>query len=421
MISWVVVFALGLLTSLAILGLRWQVLDSFSRTLKVLIVAVIFLKVFVSLTMGHLDIYRFIYFIKHFVTYPNLNPWGFSDPLADFPYPPFLLYLNSLLFFVKKLFFQNWPSIPDVWDFMLIRIPFLIADILFSRFLIKRSMRGYFLFLFSPVMLFHQVYSGQLDLIAAVPFVFSVVALADGKLLLGFIWLTISMVLKPYAILFLPFLLFFSTSIREFLKIGFLSGLAILLFKISEHPFALSPEYLGKMGAGAKFLFIPKYLSFYFLTWASLAVCLWQRPSLFNRRDLVFLGLFVVSFAVALVDYHSAGWLLWPVLLLTVWTERDEWLNWPWLWWTWSVLFILRWSFIDHSPFFDSLDVFLKHYLNLETRLGIGFFYRSLQANYSKEAADLVLGYSVQIFEIFTYFLLAQIGYTFFVKNRKVS
>lgn len=421
MMAWGAVFILGLIAILATFGMRLEAIRSFSRPFKLAMVAVVFLKVFIALSMGHLDIVRFIYFIKYFVAFPSLNPWEFSSPLSDFPYPPALLYLNSILFFAKRFILQSWPLVPDVWDFILIRIPFLVVDIFFSRFLLKRSVEGFVLFLFSPVMLFHQVYSGQLDLIAAVPFIFSLVAFADGKQNQGFFWMVLSMVLKPYAVLFLPFLLFFSKTIKDFFKIGTLLGLSFLFFKLSEFPFVFSPDYARKMGAGAKFLLIPKYLGFYFLVWVGIAISLWRRPLVVKRSAAVYLGLFLISFGVAVVDYHSAGWLLWPVLIFTVWSERAEWLRWRWTWWVWGILFVLRWSFIDHSPFFDSLDVFLNNYLQVETRLGMGYFYRNLEGIYSKEAAEQALRFSVHIFEIFTYFMFGQIGYTFFIKMRKVT
>jgi hypothetical protein len=361
--------------------------------------AVFVFKVAVVLTMGHYDLHRFIVFLQRFVTQPGLNPWdaGLSHPDSDFPYPPVLLYLHALPFWLFKPLLIGAPGFePNGYGYVLIRIPFLVAELLFLRFgllgataLRSRLARG--VVLLSPVIVFHQCYSGQLDWIAVVPFFLAVQRWQlQQRFDLGVTaLLTLSLMLKPFAVVFLPFW-FLAAAPQHRLRALVTCCIAFALFKVSELPYALSDSYRHFVGAGASQLLLPSvglpFPAFPALYALLLGVAA-RHAAQGASRSMSWAAVMVILAMMAGAQ-PSAGWAAWlvPFAAELRAAQGDRFKS---MWRAWGGLFVVRWALVSHSPVLDSFDVFLKFHTTSSHRFGMGALYRAIAEQFGTAWAEL--------------------------------
>lgn len=405
-----------------------------NKILFALTISVSILKLFIALTMGHYDIYRFIVFIQQFIAHSNLSPWDYSltHPDADFPYPPWLLYLHTLVFlpFREHLILVT-PYVPNAYGYMLIRIPFILCDIALLSYFIRlfqktgHTQTASLLFLLlNPIILFHQFYSGQFDLIAVLFFFLFTVELTEkGFTNLTCLWLFLSLALKPFGILFLgPILLAFvikiyqkSSSITIFghtLRPVILYLIGIFGFcLLSQMPYLLTHSYQTQMGAGSKVLLGKDFLFHHALFLPVYAVACAVLLGFAFKKNIpnIYMHLVIIGvLAFSATTDHSAGWVTWCVPFI-IYLALHQTLHELWLYWIWGGLFIFRWTLVDHSPAFDSLDVFLNHFLHVKTPyFGIGYFYHLISAKYSIHMADFWVTASAKSFALMSWIILLQ-------------
>ena len=357
------------------------------------------LKIFIALTMGHLDIYRFIVFIKYFISNPFLSPWDFSikNLNADFPYPPFFLYIFSLIFLPFKAMIMSNGIDPDVLSYALIRIPLLIIDLwLFAVLLaigLAKNRFGLFLYVFNPILLFHQYYSGQFDLVPAVLCFFAILEIfKNSRLTLrAQLLIFVSLAIKPFFLIYIPILyIYLIRNKRLYLNNNLLSFSGKIIFiviatKILEFPFILSESYQAEVGVSPKvFWGSPFFVVGYLWLCAHMLIS----PTLSYLKTHILVTLMLAAFVS-----HSAGWLFWLVPFQIFLVIQHGFLPHARWWFIWYILFVLRWSMVEHSPVFDSLDVFIQNWTESDLRFGMGYFYSSIEMlidiDFAKDLARL--------------------------------
>jgi len=371
------------------------------------------LKIFVALTMGHYDIYRFISFVQYFIANPAVNPWLMSSLFSymDFPYPPAFLYLLSIIFlpFINYLDLSSYE--PNLLTYALIRIPLLGADLLLLYFLAKErlltertSQVFYFL---SPVIIFHQYYSGQFDILPAVLFFIAFLRLskcAHLDLVSGLL-IFMSLAIKPFLYLLLPFLVAHLGNKNFKLLLVQASKLLVIaiIAKLAELPYLLDAIYRSELGVGPdRFLNNGAFLIFYFLLLYFSLSKTWEVDL---SKGIVLIILFVAAF----VSSHSAGWMFWIIpFALFSWKNFDKKI--AAFFWLWSFFFVIRWGVVDGSPLVDSFDVFVSNWLELNQKLGIGYFYQVFMTNWGIETAESIVRVTKKLFQATSLILIIMIA-----------
>lgn len=121
---------------------------------------------------------------------------------------------------------------------------------------------------------------------------------------------------------------------------------------------------------------------------------LWYYRNKLDLAHALFYAMALLTTAIPWVARFSAGWMAWifiPMNLLyseklLELPDRKKISNFFWLW---QFFFVLEWTFVSHSPFFDSLSVFLKT-LGFKTKLEMGFFYNVLSKEFSLSVAQKI-------------------------------
>lgn len=242
-----------------------------SKKVKIIAIFVIATKIILALFMGHFDIYRFIVFIQNWIADPSTIPWDYTliNPEADFPYPPVMLYLHSFfLYFFKGLLNLEPPYLPTAAAYNLIRIPLLTADLLLFYFMArytKDSKELFFFYLLNPLILFHQYFSGQFDLIALVPFIIGAYLYLEKNKTwpLPGVLFFLSLILKPFALLFFPLIYLDGLYSKRSMESLILLPSIMIFAKITEFPYIVSDSYRLLVGAGARVLISPNPFLFY--------------------------------------------------------------------------------------------------------------------------------------------------------------
>lgn len=401
------------------------------------IIGVFCFKFWIAFTMGHLDVTRFIIFLQEFIKFPFNNPWDYNPgfPHADFPYPPFLLYLHAIPFFLFKGLITHSPSLnPTGFTYTLFRLPLVLFDLWWFKELVllvsKENSHTFrkvlFSYLFCTVILFHQYYSGQLDLIAAIPFFLSCLEIEQKTRITpkAFTLLTLSLCLKPFAIIFLPFIFLriasFTTGplpnrTKVILTEGIILATSIFLFKLSELPFLLTESYQSKMGVGASVLY-QKYAilgaKVFPVAYLIYSVFIFRTSISPKKQYNLFFSVLMITLLMGATTQHSAGWMLWgcAAYCLLIRNFNARWT--PRVWWTWNIFFVVRWSFVSHSPVADSFGVFLTKFLHFKTAPEMGYLFHRLESNYGLRVANQVSHLS----EVFFILLSALFGMVLFME-----
>lgn len=101
--------------------------------------------------------------------------------------------------------------------------------------------------------------------------------------------------------------------------------------------------------------------------------------------------------AIAATSNHSAEWMTWIIPFVTILMfNKDKGCETP-LWYLWGILFVLRWSLVEHSPLIDSFSVFADKFLGAENgrsiSLDIKELWRWSSENSSRIIKNSVLNY----------------------------
>jgi hypothetical protein len=353
--------------------------------IKVLLVAVLLVKVFLCLFTGHFDIYRFLVFLQHALAFPGEDPWAYRalNTHSDFPYPPALFHFLKALVSLGEINPLPPHEPPAGHLYSLVKLPILMADVVVAACLARRTSLRWMVLTYwtSSIVIFHQFYSGQFDLLVAAPIVFAFcwqdrswhrgLSLAKWPVFLS--WL-LSVVLKPFALLFAPFWVLQQPDWRRRMAAGALILTVFVIFKASEWPHAGSHAYREQMGAGVQFLLLNlKMHRQYWFVAASLFLLavIW-----FRRVASPWWPVACVTLAIGAFAFHSAGWMTWAAVTLPVVMHDQGWRRGTCrLFLLWQCAFVLRWVYCPTSPLFDSLSVFTDRFLHMNLGLPMGFVY----------------------------------------------
>jgi hypothetical protein len=353
---------------------------------------VLLIKTFLCFFTGHFDIYRFLVFLQHAISYPTEDPWSYRqlNPNSDFPYPPALMYLLKGLVSLGPVNSVPPHEPPSGVLYSLIKLPILLADVFLAWLIARRTSFKWMLLTYwiSGVIIFHQYYSGQFDLFVCAPVIAGLIGserIRDHQqydaakdwasavaLHVGYL---ISIVMKPFALLFAPaFLTAKIRSIRNLLIWLLMLAVIWSLLKVSEWPYSQSIYYQNQMGSGVRLLLFNIQGSMVAaFPMAYLVLLFWIA---YKRLDNEWLLMSAVVLCIGATAYHSAGWMSWAAALLPVVLYDMRASKWHlWLLHGWGVAFILRWTFCPTSPLLDSLSVFTDQFLGLNLRMPMGYFY----------------------------------------------
>jgi len=112
-----------------------------------------------------------------------------------------------------------------------------------------------------------------------------------------------------------------------------------------------------------------------------------------QQRNNLFFHILVVTLMIGATTHYSAGWMLWGaasyfLLLVRLLSKTIR-----YVWRFWSLLFILRWALVSHSPVADSLGIFVTKFLHRKIDLPMGYIYQvllnNIGVNFAKSAAHL--------------------------------
>lgn len=366
--------------------------DDITLSIKLLFVGILLLKVLLCFFMGHFDIYRFLVFLQHAISFPDADPWAYrADNInSDFPYPPALYYLLKGLVSLGPVNAIP-PHEPAGMLYSLIKSPIFLADLVVALVIGRRTSFRWMVCTYwtSSIIVFHQYYSGQFDLFVAAPFVLGLYLseLAQSTRQCSastssairwpfYVGLLVSTVLKPFALLLTPATLVTQARDRKTLLRAVLALILIfLIFKASEWPYSQSAEYRAQMGSGAKLLLMNiKMHRKLFFPVAFIGILAW---AWFKKIDHQWLLYSCIILAIGAFSFHSAGWMTWAAVCLPVVLHdlgRKP-LHFALLQ-IWHLAFVLRWAYCPTSPMFDSLSVFTDRFLNLGWKLPMGYLYQ---------------------------------------------
>ncbi|WP_374591766.1 hypothetical protein [Aquabacterium sp.] len=362
--------------------IQWQQAAAWT---KWVFVFVLMLKVFLCLFTGHFDIYRFLVFLQHALAFPSDDPWAYRaiNDHSDFPYPPALYYVLKCLVSFGQINATPPHEPPAGHLYSWIKIPILIADLVVAAWLVRRTnfrwmVLSYWL---SGIVIFHQYYSGQYDLFVAAPLVMAF-CLYEREAQTGpwgrsmgasALWL-ISVVLKPFALLFAPLYVLQQDGWRRRIQMGVVMLLIFALFKASEWPYSKSVAYREQMGAGAQFLLMN--LKMHRQYWFAATYVFLLGYVAYRQIRQPWWSVAAVTLALGAFAFHSAGWMTWAAVTLPVvlFDQRASRLQLT-LFGVWQVAFLLRWAYCPTSPLLDSISVFTDRFLDLDLRLPMGAIY----------------------------------------------
>jgi hypothetical protein len=399
------------------------IVKTLATKFKIVLWTVFLIKALLATTTGHFDIYRFIVFIQNYTSSAATNPWDYSliNHDADFPYPPFLLYIHASLFFLFKPFLNaNPPYLPTALGYTLIHVPLLVSDLIILKIFVKKfedtkNWSAFCFYLFSPVILFHQYYSGQLDLIAVLPFFIAVVALEKNHLAKAIGFFITSLILKPFGLIFYPLLILvkFQPN-RERFKLLFLLILTILFFKISELPFYFTNSYQKLVGAGAKAL--TSKTNFPILC-ATIFALIYKDSKSENPRWSIAEAIVAIMLAMAATTKYSAGWMTWvvPFAALSIFSNKQT-IKTP-LWNMWNIFFVLHWSLVANSPLLDSFSVLTDKFLGNNFNFQMGEPYHWISDNYGDSLAKKLAELSENIFSLISLIILTRMLFLIHLPN----
>jgi len=383
------------------------------KKLKIILWIVITLKLFIALTMGGTDMYWFTSFIQKFLSNPSENPWIYSYQHinADFPYPPLLLYIHSFFMWIFEPFLNlNPPYYPTPHSYSIIRIPFLITDLIFLKvFLDKRRESKYksafFFYLLNPIYLYVQFFEAQVDLLAMLPFALAIFEYEKNKVSKKFLTLmSLSFMLKPLGLLFMP--LIFVDLIQKYrktpikiLKCALLLTIPIIIWKISELPFSLSMEYRTEFGAGVnirlfkalKLIPLPLFAISYVIVGFYWLVNALRKTNWKVSERIVVVGLLLATLA-----HIPRTWTLWMIPFVVILEFRGKFKLLP-LFWAWSIAHLSRALIHIENQIAAVIGIFLIYFLKVNYAQEYGFVFNHIKEAFGEQIA-MQAGQGMSIF-----------------------
>lgn len=394
------------LIAIPFLVAHYFIVKNENNNFKILLWLVIAIKLFVALTMGNFDLFGFISFIQNFIDNPSQNPWIFTQQTvyAKFHYPPVVMYIHAFVMFCFKPFLNlDYPYWPTPYSYSLFRIPFLIVDMLFLKFFLcarktSNSKAAFLFYLLNPFLFIQEYYSGEIDWIAIFPFFFAILEFEKNKLSKKFIiFLTISFLLKPFGLIFLPLILLelvpdVLKNPSKFFKYAGLFSIPFLIWKLSEIPYIFSPEYKTDFGAGASeriignshFFPIPLFA----VAYISLIIY-WLIAKTKNRSRSISEKIVIITLLFAALGHPIYGWLLWglPFAIKLILEKKINFLT---LWWIWSFIFLIKSFTVMQGPFFSSFGLFVTYFLKFDYSFPLGAPALYLKEHFGYQTASII-------------------------------
>ncbi len=155
----------------------------------------------------------FIPFIERFISHGG-NPWNFFYQLGEynkFPYPPLMLYLQSLSVLPLHALFHG--AIPAGLYHLCFKLPTFIADIAIFLMLVRmfpgRSREVMFFYFASPIILYASYMHAQLDLVPTAALLGAIFLLQKKRPFFGATMFGAALAIKFHVIAALPLLLIY--------------------------------------------------------------------------------------------------------------------------------------------------------------------------------------------------------------------
>ncbi|HRT39946.1 MAG TPA: glycosyltransferase 87 family protein [Candidatus Woesebacteria bacterium] len=257
----------------------------------------------------------------------NKNQLPYHD---TFNYPPLAYYTFGLINITLKPFLpadfsqwindwgmnqNNYSHLP-IFMFVL-KLPYLVLDVLMAVVLLKifKDERVFKFWLFNPISIYLIYILGNFDILPTFLSLLAFLFLSQERDFWAFFTLGLSIALKAYAFIFVPFFLFYR---RFSVKNIFYLSIPIL---VTILPFIFQPVFLNSfMGSGLtqkilenKIFNLPVFPLIYFFIFIQY-FCAKNKPKAFLKSIL-----YTFLFFFALVKFHPQ-WLIWffPFLIPSI-------------------------------------------------------------------------------------------------------
>ncbi len=194
------------------------------------------------------------------------GPWGFYSPDVFCDYPPGYLYVLLLLGSAEKLF----PVLSPAFQTLLLKLPAILADAFLCVYLYKKAIRKEMgtpsalaislLLVFCPALWINSAVWGQVDSLFSAALLFALVFLAEKKYYKSAALFSISVLLKPQALLLSPLFLlsiwrerkmpqFWKTLFGALTTFACVFLLLVLPFAITKNPGFIPSLYLKTLSS----------------------------------------------------------------------------------------------------------------------------------------------------------------------------
>lgn len=260
----------------------------------------------------------FVPFIELFWV-EGLNAWRITE--YDFPYPPAMaLFLSGpvkLATFFKSIYVKN----------LIFHTPLVFCDLLIVNYL-RRLLSGkekeiLVFFSLSPILIYSTYVHSQLDLVPTSAVFASVFYLLNGRSILSFLLLGLSISLKWHTVVALPFYVVFLLKKNLDLKFSFkLASITFIPLFLSLAPFGSIVDISNVFMANERNLIFESFLGVMDLKiylFPLLYIVLLGRSFGYTRIDneifMGFLSILFMTFVVAV--YPNPGWFVWSLPFLS--------------------------------------------------------------------------------------------------------
>ncbi|MDA8100696.1 MAG: hypothetical protein M0042_13855 [Nitrospiraceae bacterium] len=267
----------------------------------------------------------FLPFVQYFLTHGG-NPWQHFQNLQPdmFPYPPLMLYIESLAYLPVHLLGIGSVAAQNFF----FKLPTLAADLAIAVVLLRlfpSRFREVMLFYFaSPIVLYASYMHSQLDLLPMAVLMLAVVSLSVERVVLSALLLGLAMSIKFHVVAALPLMLIYQFRTG---KKAFLIPLALIPAAVY---LAISSPFLASEGYSVMVLRNPKQMKLFDAVFSMgdvkiylpvfAVAALYARFAAYPKinSDLFhsFLGMLFAAFVLLILP--SPAWYLWMIPFLSI-------------------------------------------------------------------------------------------------------
>jgi len=310
----------------------------------------------------------FVPFLSFFAENIGANPYQhfFNMGVENaFPYPPFMLILAGLPFFIFSLINNAGVSVLDLF---LLRLPLLIADIviLVVLTLLNTQRKQFVLLLYwaSPIVFYINYVHGQLDILPVALLLVSLYALFQSRLLLSALLLGLGLSTKHSLLLVLPFIAFYLWRRKyDWQTLSQYAGVVGFVYILLVLPYVLSKGFIGMVfGAQEQFQVFDLAINFsgglqFFVV---IALFFYLAFKAFSFRKItknilfMFIGVTFTIFVTLVQPQH--GWYMWSIPFLVYFFARQKFTSHV-LYWGLNVMYFAYFFFIPKSDVFRVFQV----------------------------------------------------------------